>query len=198
MGDDVVVRTVLAVLVGVVLGMLGLAIAARSTEHEPPAVQSVQRTLSPDPRGDIHVIDVRKADDAGEPGRVQGVLGWKFFDHTATEGGMSDDQLRFRFDSPARIHQVHVSVDMTDGSVGLAEYVVGRNVSGYGESKQGETPFTHVSWSRGTGHRDIDHTAFLGDGVEVGAGDFVGVAAWMAGEVPARTSPEVVILYEWL
>jgi hypothetical protein len=59
-----------------------------------------------------------------------------------------------------------------------------------------------TSWSRPPRTPGaIDETVSLPPGVQVDAGDFVGISGWMGGVGegdPLRVSPEIVVLYRWL
>ncbi len=155
-----------------------------------------------DPDPPIKVIEVDPAGDAHKAGNVHGVLGQRFFEIPVSTFGRSDDQLRFVFTAPARILQVDISVDINDPRLTLVEFAAGVNAPhGYGDERSADW-FMHASWTRyARTLGEIDETAVLPEGVEVRAGDFVGIGAFL-GSVgrgdSVRVSPEVVILYRWL
>ena len=157
---------------------------------------------NPGPDPPIKEIEVDPAADANKAGDVHGVMGWRFFEIPASTIGPSDDQLRFVFTAPAQILQVDISVDIADPRAILLEFAAGINATrGYGQYRSADW-LMHVSWVRHPRTPgEIDETVVLPEGVEVGAGDFVGVGAYMGGVGggdPVRVSPEVVVLYRWL
>ena len=150
----------------------------------------------------IKTFVVDPADDAAKSGSVHGIMGWRFFEIPAGTTDPSDRQLRFKFTAPAEIRQIDVSVDIGDPRLTLVEFAVGINTfAGYGLSRATDW-LLHTSWSRMSADAGrIDETAVLPRGVEVDAGDSVGVVAWLGGRGrgdPLRVSPEVVVLYRWL
>jgi len=93
-------------------------------------------------------------------------------------------------------------VDINDPRATLVEFAAGINATrGYGQYRSADW-LMHASWTRyARTPGEIDETAVLPEGVEVAAGDFVGIGAWMGGVGrgdPIRVSPEVVVLYRWL
>jgi len=157
---------------------------------------------NPGPDPPIKEIEVDPADDAGKAGTVHGVMGWRFFEIPPSSFAPSDDELRFVFGAPAQILQVDISVDIADPRATLLEFAAGINAThGYGQYRSADW-LMHVSRFRDPRTPgEIDETVVLPEGVEVAAGDFVGIVAYMGGVGggdPVRVSPEVVVLYRWL
>ncbi len=180
-----------AIVVATVFGLGGRSGASLVIYHKHP---------DPDPR--IKVIEVDPAGDAGKAGDVHGVMGQRLFEIPVSTFQASDDQLRFVFTAPAQILQVDISVDIADPRATLVEFAAGINARrGYGQYRSADW-LMHASWSRYARNLgEIDETAVLPDGVEVAAGDFVGIGAFLGGVGsgdPIRMSPEVVVLYRWL
>jgi hypothetical protein len=185
---------------GLLLGIIAAAAAqdgSRSIYHDGPSGPRV-KTLTIDP-----------ADDADKPGRVHGVMGWRFFDVPLGRSRQSQHELRFRFAAPAKILQMDLSVDITDPRASVVEFAAGINAEeGYGFDGRRRgfdrkaSWLMHASWVRAPGApAAIDETTRLPDGVRVRAGDFIAFGAWLGGRGagdPIRVSPEIVILYRWL
>ena len=133
---------------------------------------------------------------------MHGAASQRYFEFPPGGHGRSQNELRFVFTRPAEIHQVDISVDVNDPRLFLVEFIAGINArQKYGVYREADW-LMHASWSRAPGSPGaIDETASLPAGVVVGAGDFLGVFAYMGGGGagdPLRVSPEVVVLYSWL
>lgn len=120
--------------------------------------------------------------------------------------GPSPESLRFRFTQPGQILGVSISVDI-DGPE-LVEHVIGINVPhpyGISEDHQDGEPFEgdgwllHVSDANGGQPSKIDEQLMLPHPVDMEAGDYISVDAWIGNQlpVPAGASPEVIVFYRY-
>jgi hypothetical protein len=166
-----------------------LAIAA--VAMRPGVVQRVEVDQRPIFR------DVHRVDDAGKPGTTRSVLQYALLRQDPRTTGVSPDTLRFRFDAPAVVLGVGVSVDIWGPK--LTEVVVGINqVVPYGT--EARDWLIHTSDAT-DGPSKIDERAWFGeDGFVVEAGDYVGVGAWLLNDTDRMQgiTPEVIVYYRWL
>ena len=100
------------------LGVLGVLSVAAYWQFTPVTIE-YRSSVIPIPF-ERHVI---QADDAGKPGTTRGVMGQLRFNQEARTTGPSPDVLEVRFDQPARILGVDVSVDIV--GLPLVEVAVG-------------------------------------------------------------------------
>lgn len=156
------------------------------------------RTATPVP--EIKVVTVDPVDDVGKASPVHGVMAKHYFTVVGANGGaVSQDELRFEFAAPAEILQIDVSADIGATNLVLVEFAVGINATAYDFSRSADW-LMHTTWV-GKAPGIIEETAAMPPGVQVAAGDFIGVSAWMRGNAGTGVSgtwPEVVVLYRWL
>ena len=199
------VRPPVLALAGITLGIaIGVGLTWAETRDKP--LEFTHRAVPAEPTVKTIVID--PIDDEGKAGSVRGVMGQKYFE-APIEGGSSPSEngLRFEFTAPAELLGLDLSIDINDPRMTLAEFAVGVNPEeGWGWDGQAFDRradwLMMTSWSNRPLHPgQIDETITLPEGVEVGAGDFIGLVGWLGGSGtggPLRVSPELVVLYRWL
>jgi hypothetical protein len=105
---------------GVALAVLAvLVLVAAAVVPAPPM------TAVPQPEPNPLTIDVRRGDDEGTPGDLRSVMGQRYMAVPGRTTGPSADSLWFRFDAPARIVGMHLSVDIHGPEI--VEFAVGIN-----------------------------------------------------------------------
>jgi hypothetical protein len=185
---------------GALVGVTATGLATRGDAADAGYVPTIyHESPNPDPRVKVLVVD--PADDRGKAGIVRGVQGWRFFEIPAGTTGRCPHELRFTFTAPAEILQIDLSVDIGDPRANLVEFAAAINSrQGYGQHRFADW-LMQASWTSSTPAGFIDETVTLPPGVQVRAGDFVGVSGWLGGigrGDPLRVSPEVTVLYRWL
>lgn len=194
-------RTVITAAVTLAAVAAGLVIVANSGESTPRAEIYLEHTdPNPDPR--VKTMRVDPAADRGKAGSVHGVMAWRFFEIPVGTTQRCEEELRLVYTAPAEILQIDLSIDINDPRLWLVEFAAGINSKGgYGQYRSADW-LMQASWSRRPGTPgEIDETTMLPPGVEVAAGDFVGITCWLGGVGrgdPLRVSPEVIVLYRWL
>lgn len=186
----------IAILVAALLIPAVFALDALRDEPVSSVVRTIEKRAEPVAE-DIDWIEVRRGDDADKAGANRGVIGQRFFTQDDYTCGRSGDQLRFRFDEPATVLGVNISVDI-NGTLGLVEFVAGiGNETGYATDDRDADWLLHTSWT-GDAPSQIDEHVVLPFGIDVAAGDYVGVGAWLCSVgTNGRTSPEIIVWYRW-
>lgn len=190
-------RLVLAALVGVAFTLSALAVVEEDSGSASPRPPQVTRA---DPGyQDVEWFDIRQADDADKPGDRHSALGHRAFTMSDFTCGRSGDELRFRFDAPAQVIGVDLSVDL-GGSMELVEVMVAAHgETGYHEEDRSTDPLLHAGYVQGDGSPNIEETVMLPYGVDLAAGDHITVGAWLCSTgVDQEVHPEVIVFYRWL
>lgn len=185
----------------------GLLIAAVvHTAQADPAPPSMRTVLTPTP--DPYWLDVNPTEDAGKPGTARSVMGQLILSQEPRTSGPSPDSLRFRFGAPVEVTGVVISVDIHGPQ--LVEVVASVNAEHpYGIEAPGDgrnQPFVardwllHTSDANDGGPSKIDEQISLPEPVELAAGDWVGISAWLGNTTITEqaVSPEVIVFYRWL
>lgn len=149
------------------------------TEGGTPTMQPVARQVS-------------RANDTGKAGQMRSVMGQHRFSIAAATSAPSPDRLDFRFDAPAEILGVLVSVD--DRNLAMTEMAVGIDAHTYGIHARDWLIHTSA-----TG-KDTDEQVWFAEPFIVGPDNAVSVVAWLYNEQQAETwvSPEVIVYYRWI
>ena len=159
-----------------------------------------QRTVSDPGYQQLKIVEISRRNDAGKPGPTRSTLQYVGLSQLGNTQGRSPDELRLAFDSDARILGVHVSIDVPP-AFNVVEIMVGiNNNPGYSPNIDADF-LLHVSYANSTGTSgNLDETIWIPGGIELSAGDFVGVGGWIGTHAPEPVTvfPEIIVFYQWI